>query len=148
MMMLKLVLTSILLQLVIILPSVAQDGDSVLGFWQSEHGSVRVHIYKNGGTYDGKLVWLKEENNSAGKPKIDLNNPSDQLKSKPIKGLEVLKDFKYSKDGVWEEGTVYDPRSGKTYDCKLSMVSSDKLEVRAFYGISLIGKTQSWSRVK
>ncbi len=144
----KLFFTVLLIQFMIVSPSFAQNGDSVLGFWQSEHGNARIHIYKNGETYDGKLIWLKEETNSSGKPKVDINNPSEMLRSQPVKGLEVLKNFKYSNDRTWEDGTVYDPRSGKTYDCKLSMRSSDKLEVRAFYGISLIGKTQNWSRVR
>lgn len=128
--------------------SFAQSGDAVLGIWQSEHGSGRIQIYKKGNNYNGKLVWLKDETDESGKPKTDINNPSEALRSQPVKGLEVLSDFVYKDNGIWEEGTVYDPKSGKTYSCKLLMGSSDELEIRAFKGISLIGKSQLWSRVK
>ncbi|MEJ7780571.1 MAG: DUF2147 domain-containing protein [Daejeonella sp.] len=125
----------------------AQNADAVLGIWESEHGSGRIQIYKSGDTYEGKLVWLKEENDNSGKPLADINNPSEALRNRPVKGLDVLSGFTY-KDGAWQDGTVYDPKSGKKYSCKLSMTSGGQLEIRAYMGISLIGKTQVWSRVK
>ena len=126
----------------------AQDIDSVLGIWESEHGSGRIQISKNGESYNGKIVWLKDETDESGKPKLDVNNPLDEFKSRPIKGLNVLSDFTYSNNGVWDGGTVYDPRSGKKYSCKLNISGNGQLEIRAFKGISLIGMTQTWSRVK
>lgn len=129
-------------------PSYGQDADAVLGVWESEHGSGRIQIYKSDGMYDGKLIWLKDDVDASGKPKVDINNPSAGLRTQPVKGLEVLSDFSFKNSGVWEGGTVYDPRSGKKYDCKLLMSTNGQLEIRAFKGISLIGKTQVWSRVK
>lgn len=129
------------------LSSFAQNADAVLGIWESEHGSGRIQINKSGDTYSGKLIWLKEENDSSGKPLLDINNPSEAKRIRPVKGLEVLSGFNYN-DGEWDGGTVYDPKSGKKYNCKLSVSSDGQLEIRAFMGISLIGKTQVWSRVK
>jgi uncharacterized protein (DUF2147 family) len=126
----------------------AQSPDAVLGVWQSEHGSGRIQISKEGDTYNGRIVWLKDELDESGKPKTDINNPTPSLKSQPIKGLEVLSDFTYTDNGEWEGGVVYDPRSGKKYNCKLSISGKGQLEIRAFMGISLIGKTQFWSRVR
>lgn len=143
----KLILT-LLIPVFFSIPCLAQNGDAVLGMWQSEHGSARIRISKGGENYNGRIVWLKDGQDESGKPKTDKNNPSEALKSKPIIGMEALSDFIYKGDGVWDGGTVYDPRTGKTYDCKLSMGPDGKLEVRAFMGISLIGKTQTWSRVK
>jgi uncharacterized protein (DUF2147 family) len=130
------------------IPAIAQNADAVLGIWQSEHGNARIQIFKSGENYNGKIVWLKEENDESGKPKTDVNNPSDALKTQPIIGLEALSDFTYKGAGVWEGGTVYDPRSGKKYSCKLSISGDGQLEIRAFMGISLIGKTQTWTRVR
>ena len=130
------------------IPSMAQNADAVLGIWQSEHGSARVQISKSGENYNGKITWLKEEDTESGKPKTDQNNPSEKLRSQLILGLEALSDFSYKGDGVWEGGTVYDPRTGKKYSGRLSIAGGGKLEIRAYMGISLIGKTQIWSRVK
>ena len=139
---------ALLAPLLIAIPSMAQDADAVLGVWQSEHGNARIQIFKSGENYNGKIIWLKEETDESGNQKADVNNPSGSLRTQPIKGLEALSDFTYKGNGVWEGGTVYDPRSGKKYSCKLSVSGDGQLEIRAFMGISLIGKTQIWTRVK
>ncbi len=142
------IILALLLPLLYSVPSLAQSGDAVLGVWQSGHGNVRVRIFKTGETYNGKIAWLRVENDESGKPKTDKNNPSESLRSRPLLGIEALSDFIYKGNGVWEGGTVYDPRSGKKYSCKMSISGSGALEIRAYMGISLIGKTQIWTRVK
>ena len=61
-------------------------------------------------------------------------------------GLIILKDLKYS-DGVWEDGTIYDPMSGKTYDCTMKIKDGGKsLDIRGYIGVSLFGRTSTWTR--
>jgi uncharacterized protein (DUF2147 family) len=55
-------------------------------------------------------------------------------------------DFVYDGEGVWEDGDIYDPKSGKTYSCYMKLQSMDKLKVRGYIGISLIGRTTYWTR--
>ncbi|MEJ7693259.1 DUF2147 domain-containing protein [Daejeonella sp.] len=142
------IILALLVPFLFCIPCMAQSADAVLGVWQSGHGSVRVRIFKTGENHNGKIVWLREENDEAGKPKTDQNNPSESQRNQPLIGVEALSDFTYKGAGVWEGGTVYDPRSGKKYSCKLSISESGALEIRAFMGISLIGMTQVWTRVK
>ena len=42
-------------------------------------------------------------------------------------------------------GTVYDPKNGKTYKCKITY-QGDKLDVRGFVGFSLLGRTAVWTK--
>ncbi|MFC5283355.1 DUF2147 domain-containing protein [Pedobacter alpinus] len=125
----------------------AQSADAVIGKWTNSEGEAHIQIYKKGNKYYGKLAWLKSPNTQAGKPKTDVNNSETSLRTRPILGLEFLKNFSYS-DKTWEEGTIYDPKSGKTYSCKITMSGNDKLNVRGYVGISLIGRTDTWTRVK
>jgi uncharacterized protein (DUF2147 family) len=127
--------------------SFAQTKDDIIGKWISEHGSGKIDIYKEGNEYAGKLIWLKEPLNDEGKAKTDAHNPSTDLQSRPVLGLEILKNFTFNGDGEFTEGTVYDPKSGKTYNCKMTLKSKDKLEIRGYMGISLIGKSETWTRV-
>ena len=46
------------------------------------------------------------------------------------------------------KGTIYDPKNGKTYDCKVTRDEKGNLNVRGFIGISLIGRTTYWLKVK
>lgn len=120
---------------------------SPIGIWTNEDGKARFEIYQSGDKLFGKLVQLKEPLRN-GKPKMDENNPDKHKRNQPLQGLVFMKDFKYSGDHKWDDGTIYDPESGKTYSCYMKMKSKDKMEVKGYIGISLIGRTQNWTRVE
>ena len=82
-----------------------------------------------------------------GKPKVDRQNPKEELRSRPIVGLRVVEGFEYSGGGEWKHGRIYDPESGKTYKCKMRLTDEGVLKVRGFIGFSLLGRTTEWTRV-
>lgn len=125
----------------------AQKKDDVVGKWLNSSGEGQIEIFKKGEKFYGKLVWIKEPNGENGKPKVDAMNPNESLKSRALLGLEILKDFKFE-DGKWSDGTIYDPKSGKTYSCKMTLKDGNQLSVRGFIGVSLIGRTDIWKRIK
>jgi uncharacterized protein (DUF2147 family) len=124
-----------------------KEPDVPLGTWMNEEKEARFEIYRCGNKLCGKITWLKEPLRQ-GKPKMDDQNPDAKLKSRPILGLVFMKDFEYDGDNKWDEGTIYDPKSGKTYSCYMKVINKDKMEVKGYIGISLIGRTQNWTRVK
>jgi len=124
-----------------------QSADAVLGSWANPSGEDHILIYKKGNKFYGKLDWIKFPNDEQGKVKTDKNNPDPALRSRPDLGLELLKDFNYTGDNVYEEGTIYDPKSGKTYSCKMTL-SGNTLKIRGFIGISLFGRSEIWTKVK
>ncbi len=124
-----------------------QKADDVLGQWYSENNESLIEIYKSGNKYFGKIIWLKEPLRD-GKPKIDDKNPDDKFKDRPIVGLVILKDFVFDGKDEWSDGKIYDPKSGKTYSCFMELENKDKLKIRGYIGISLIGRTTYWTRKK
>jgi uncharacterized protein (DUF2147 family) len=126
----------------------AQSADDVTGKWQSAHGNGKIQIYKRGDLYFGKIIWLKEPNDQSGKPKLDIENPSKEAQSNPVVGLEVLKGFIYKGDGLWTNGKIYDPKSGNTYNGQMNLNEPNKLNIRSFFGLSILGRTETWSRVE
>jgi uncharacterized protein (DUF2147 family) len=56
--------------------------------------------------------------------------------------------FKYDGGNVWSDGKIYNPEDGKEYNCKMTLEGPNTLLVRGYVGISLFGKTQTWTRVK
>jgi uncharacterized protein (DUF2147 family) len=125
----------------------AQKADAILGSWANPGGEDHILIYKRGNKYYGKLDWIKFPNDENGKPKTDKNNPDEKLRSRPEWGLELLKDFVYDEDNVYNDGTIYDPKNGKTYSCKMTLDGST-LKIRGYIGISLFGRSEIWTRVK
>jgi len=136
----------ILLFAVISINAIAQSKDAIVGKWLNSSGEGQIEIYKKGDKYYGKLAWLKEPNLN-GKPKTDSKNPTGSLQNRPLLNLEILKDFVYE-DGKWTDGTIYDPKSGKTYSCNISLKSNEVMNVRGYIGISLLGRSETFRRVK
>ncbi|MDO6392294.1 DUF2147 domain-containing protein [Pontibacter sp. BT731] len=120
---------------------------SPVGIWTNEEGKARFEIYQSGNKLHGKIIQLKEPLRN-GKPKLDENNPDKKLRNRPLQGMVFMKDFKYDDGNKWDDGTIYDPESGKTYSCYMKMTGKDKMEVKGYIGISLIGRTQNWTRVE
>lgn len=118
----------------------AQSSDPIIGKWENSSKEGRVEIYKRGDKYFGKLYWIKDSS------KKDIKNPDKNLKDRKIEGLEILTNFT-KKSSVYEGGEIYDPKSGKTYSAKMTP-KGDKLEVRGFVGVSLLGRTEVFTRIK
>jgi len=133
----------------------AQNPDAIIGKWLDGEQKAQIEVYKAEGKYFGKIVWLKEPTypandakGMAGKQKVDRENPDPSRRTRPLLGLVILRDFAYSSGNLWENGRIYDPKNGKDYKCKLTLKSSDALDVRGFIGFSFIGRTDNWTRVK
>ncbi|MFA4869782.1 MAG: DUF2147 domain-containing protein [Pedobacter sp.] len=140
-------LTFILLLTVISVAAFPQNKDAIIGKWINSSGEAHVEITKRGDRYFGKIVWLKEPKDEKGNNKTDIKNPDESLKSKPILGLEILKNFIFE-DGKWTNGKIYDPKSGKNYSCNMTLKSNDILNMRGYVGVSLLGRSETWKRVK
>ena len=128
--------------------------DKILGYYltyDDETGAEKsqVQIYKDpNGKFYGKIVWLKEPLKN-GKPKVDDKNPDVKLQNRQIIGLEILKGFKFDESSnEWNAGTIYNPTSGKTYNCYINFESATKIKIRGFIGASWmgLGKTAYWTK--
>jgi uncharacterized protein (DUF2147 family) len=121
------------------------QADQIERTWLDGDKKGKIQIYKAvDGKYYGKIIWLKEPDRD-GKPKTDIHNPDDARHNDPVMGLLILKNFKKDGEKGYEGGTIYDPKNGKTYKCKMTY-EGDHLNVRGYIGISLIGRTEVWTK--
>ncbi|MXO05837.1 DUF2147 domain-containing protein [Flavobacterium sp. HBTb2-11-1] len=128
--------------------ALTMQSQSVIGKWKTiddETGEAKsiVEIYEKSGKIYGKVVDILREGH-----KKDVCVKCDGTeKNKPILGMVIMNGLK--KDGSeYNGGTILDPTSGKKYKCYVTLESSDKLKLRGYVGISLMGRTQYWTRVK
>jgi uncharacterized protein (DUF2147 family) len=137
-----------------LIPALADSSaDRILGIWHTTDDKSQVQILKENNQYFGKVLSLKEPDWPAGSklgkpgaPKNDRNNPDSSLRSHPIIGVRIVSNFVYDGKDVWAKGKVYDPENGKTYHGKITMVGTNRLELRGYIGISLLGRTVVWTR--
>lgn len=120
--------------------------DAIIGVWETDTKDAKMEIFKSGNLYYGKLLWGNKIVEADGKTsKKDINNPDSKLRTRKIIGIINLSGLKYE-NGTYVNGTIYDPPSGKTYECK-AWLENGKLQLRGFIGISLIGRTATWHKL-
>ena len=153
----KIVLTTALLVIALAFANTTNaqgKPDKILGYYltfddETNAEKSQVQIYKDAnGKYYGKIVWLKEPLKD-GKPKVDDKNPDVKLQKRAIIGLEILKGFNFDKSSEeWVNGTIYNPSSGKTYNCYINFESANRIKIRGYIGASWmgLGKTAYWNK--
>jgi uncharacterized protein (DUF2147 family) len=120
----------------------AQSGDALIGTYMTDKNEGMVEIIKKDNKYYGKLMWTKTPG------KLDDFNPDPKQKTDKLAGKEILKDFVFDGKELWHNGTIYDPKNGKTYSCKITRDEKGNLNVRGYIGVSLLGRTTFWVKVK
>ncbi|NLK50297.1 MAG: DUF2147 domain-containing protein [Candidatus Cloacimonetes bacterium] len=131
------------------LPLLAQKADDITGEWYNSTKITKLQIYKTAaGSYAGKIIWLKDPKDANGKPKLDEKNPDKKLRDRGIMNLVILTGLDYKNKNNYEGGRIYDPQSGNTYKCKAELVGGNSLKLRGYIGVSLIGRTEIWTRAK
>jgi uncharacterized protein (DUF2147 family) len=75
---------------------------------------------------------------------------TDDRRDAPLQGLTILRQIKPTKKAsVWEGGDILDPKSGSLYKVRLTEINEGReLEVRGYFGVSLLGRTQVWQRME
>ncbi|MCM8569454.1 DUF2147 domain-containing protein [Gramella jeungdoensis] len=134
------------------LPVLAQNEEkTILGLWYNSDKSAKVEIYKCKDVkneYCGKIVWLEEPTDEAGKPRLDRKNPDVELRSRPVMGIHLMSGFEYTGGSEWEDGEIYDPEKGKTYACNMKLQENGELEIIGYIGFSLMGRKMVWTRAE
>ena len=100
-----------------------------------------VLLYKNEGKLYGKILNLLLEED---KGKLCVNCKGEN-KNLAIEGMVIVEGLELN-GKIWEEGTILDPKSGKTYSCYITFENQNTLKVRGYIGFSLLGRTQKWIR--
>jgi len=68
--------------------------------------------------------------------------------NKPLIGLTIIKKLKQVKPNKYDDGSILDPQSGKTYSFNATLSPDQKvLSGRGYIGFSALGRSQTWYRV-
>jgi len=114
----------------------------IIGNYMTPSKEGAIQIYENNGKYYGKIILNKDP------LKLDVNNPDKEKQKRKVLGLNILNDFTFDGDDTWQNGSIYDPKNGKTYSCKITRLENGDLNIRGFVGFSLLGRTETFTRIK
>jgi len=119
---------------------------SVEGVWLSADGTGWIKIVLGAEGLIGSIAGSPDDSGKRKPTDRDDLNPDPALRDRLLLGLIIMDGLTYAGEGKWKNGRIYDPNSGKTYKCKLSLVDENTLELRGYIGISLLGRTETWTR--
>lgn len=133
---------------VLLLASVRSDAAvTPLGRWYAEGGAAQVEIAPCGEALCGRVVWLRSPFDERGCLLTDRHNGDPQFHGRRVLGLEILRGLRRATDDSWDDGTIYDPGSGRLYRCAATLDGPNRLLLRGYLGIHLLGRTTTWLRV-
>ncbi len=124
---------------------IAQTG--IAGVWKTiddETGEAKSHveIVEKDGKYYGTVVEILTNRKDA-----KCTDCDDHRKDQPVLGMTILENLEVYKD-YYSYGKILDPNNGKIYKCSAWLENADELTVRGYVGISALGRSQKWYRVK
>jgi uncharacterized protein (DUF2147 family) len=103
-----------------------------------------IEIADVAGTLQGKVVKIYDR--PGDNPGHLCRKCDGALKDKPVIGMMLIQGLKRDGDS-WDGGTILDPDTGNTYSAEMHLLDDgQKLEVRGYFGISLLGRSQTWIR--
>ena len=117
----------------------SKSADEIIGVYWSPEKDAKIEIFKRDNRYYGRSVWVAAM-------RKDVKNPDETLKRREVLGIELLTGFLFT-DNSYANGKIYDPETGKTYECKMTL-TENILKVRGYIGISLFGRTETFERIK
>ena len=120
---------------------VAQQPGPILGRWLTQPGDGIIEITRAADkTYQGTIIGGNAPH------RVDEHNPDPARRQLPLLGQIILRGMHEDGDGALAGGTIYEPDTGRTYKCRIESLDHDRLKVRGFIGVSLLGRSQVWTR--
>jgi hypothetical protein len=125
----------------------AAEGPTPEGFWQpldSDGKSLGlIRIYEDHGAYFGRI---EPSSPSDGRSSLCVRCTDDR-KNQPIIGLLLIRNMRAQGED-YGGGDILDPDTGRIYGCKFRLIEGGrKMIMRGYFGISLLGRSQTWRRV-
>ncbi|MFW5850921.1 MAG: DUF2147 domain-containing protein [Bacteroidota bacterium] len=129
------------------LSAFTQGSRAIQGHWWNEERTSKIKIELQNGKYIGTIVYMTPETYVNGKPRHDENNPDPQLRDRAVEGLQIVQNLEYNPTSrQWINGSIYDPRSGNTYDC-YAWIEGDVLKLKGYLGgFRWLGRESEWYR--
>ena len=114
------------------------------GLWLTANGEGHIEIRVQDGTIAGFIARSPRKHDVT---RLDDKNPEPGLRERPLLGLKIIHDLRAAGDQRWK-GRIYDPNSGKTYQCTVTLADDNTLKLRGYVAVSLLGRTEVWTRVR
>lgn len=103
-----------------------------------------IKVTEKNGKLVGRLVKSYQLKNNA-----PCTTCKGKYANKPLNGAAIFWNLKAVGNNEYTGGTIFDPRKGKSYKLKGELTKGGKtLKLRGYIGSPMLGRTQTWKRLK
>jgi len=122
---------------------------ALIGTWESEEKNLQIEMYKDADGYiSGRMIYFKCLSDSVMRAAKDMENPNLDLADRNLLGLTLVTSLEYSGAGVWDNGKIYDPNSGHTFEACVQTIDSESAVVRGYWKYKWLGRSMNFKRLK
>jgi len=125
---------------------VPDPSNQIIGVWESEEKNLQIEVFKDGGQFVGRMIYFKCSSDLIMRTCTDTENPDKNLTSRKLLGLMLVTKLSYQGKNVWDDGEIYDPNSGNTFDARIHLTAPNTAIVRGYWKYRWIGRSMVFNR--
>lgn len=120
----------------------------LIGVWESEEKNLQIQMFEDNGHFAGKMIYFKCSSVDVMHNSIDSENPDKSLINRKLLGLKLVEKLSYQGDSVWDNGKIYDPNSGNTFEARIQLTGPNTAIVRGYWKFRWIGRSMVFNRIR
>jgi uncharacterized protein (DUF2147 family) len=118
----------------------------LVGVWESEEENLQIQMFEDHGQFSGRMIYYKCSSDDIMRSTTDVENPNEKLRHRKLLGLTLITNLLYQGDGVWDDGKIYDPNSGRTFEARIQLLGNNTAMVRGYWKYRWLGRTMTFNR--
>ena len=118
----------------------------LIGVWESEEKNLQIEMFEDGDQFAGRMIYFKCSTDEIMRTCTDTENPDKNLTDRKLLGLKLVTKLVYKGNNVWEDGKIYDPNSGQTYEARIHLIDTNSAIVRGYWRYRWFGRSMVFHR--
>ena len=121
--------------------------ERLVGMWEAEDRDLQIEIFEDGGAFSGRMTYFKCTSDEIMRTSKDIENPNKALRSRNLLGLTLVTKLNYQGENVWDDGKIYDPNSGNTFEARIHLIDENTAIVRGYWKYRWLGRSMKFKRI-
>ena len=116
------------------------------GVWESEEKNLQMEMFEDGEQFAGRMIYFRCSTDEIMRTSEDIENPNKNLRSRKLLGLTLVTRLNYQGNNVWDDGKIYDPNSGNTFEARIQLTGPNTAIVRGYWKYRWFGRSMVFHR--